>query len=483
MNENYIVTKSIRADSNFYQTWDRYQSDPKIYNERSNLHHKEILQAVQQNLLNENARVIDIFNLDKFHARLSELTTVFHENFFTHALAIKSQSISGILCFAQRNFGDNGPEKCRVGIEGASINEVVHGWNAGFDPKSICFDSPVKTPADLELAIAKGFHINLDNFQEMRVVAKILSRYPNTSSTFGLRINPVVGEGSIASLSTAGIGSKFGLIYHDQTFEEILGHFKSFEFLTGVHCHVGSQGCGMNMLAQGAKIVTELAERLNRNLGSNRVKIVDIGGGLPSNYQVEEETFKFQDYRNLLEKECPSLFSGKFRVITEFGRGMMAKCGITVTEIYNIKESDPEGSAIEKFRHQHKINSTLFSHVGANVFYQEVYQPVSFRRRFTIYGQDGSQKDIAKEKTIRYDIAGPMCFQGDYLCKGVILPKVHTGDLLVMHDTGAYAMNMYSKYNSLQSYDCYGYSEENGFKLMKAKQTREDCLAFWGPYE
>lgn len=483
MDKNYIVTKAVEADSDFYREWDTHQSDPKLYAERSNLHQAEVFQAVNHNLLNENAHVIDIFNFDKFHARLAELTTAFHESFFTHALAIKCQSISGILCYANRNFGDNGPNKCKVGIEGASINEVIHGLNAGFNPRSIIFDSPVKTPADLELAIAKNFHINLDNFDDMQVVANILPKYPETRSTFGIRINPLAGEGAIAALSTAGIGSKFGLIYNDQTFEELFGYYQKFEFLTGVHCHVGSQGCGLQMLSRGASIVTELAERLNKNLGRDQVKIIDIGGGIPTNYKGVEEAFKFQEYRDLLEKECPNLFSGKFQIITEFGRCIMTKCGVTITKIFSIKESDPNGSPIDRLRFEHKINATLFSHVGANVFYREVYQHLSFRRRFTIYDKNGVQKDITAKGTQRYDIAGPLCFQGDYLCKEVILPKVYKGDLLVMHDTGGYAMSLYSKYNSLQSHDCYGYSEQDGFKLMKAKQTREECLEFWGPYE
>ena len=44
------------------------------------------------------------------------------------------------------------------------------------------------------------------------------------------------------------------------------------------------------------------------------------------------------------------------------------------------------------------------------------------------------------------DLAGPMCFQGDYLAKEVDLPKAAAGDILAIHDTGAYTVAMYSKY-------------------------------------
>jgi len=44
-----------------------------------------------------------------------------------------------------------------------------------------------------------------------------------------------------------------------------------------------------------------------------------------------------------------------------------------------------------------------------------------------------------------YDIAGPLCFQGDFLVKDVQLPKVEAGDILIIHDTGAYTFSLYSR--------------------------------------
>ena len=43
------------------------------------------------------------------------------------------------------------------------------------------------------------------------------------------------------------------------------------------------------------------------------------------------------------------------------------------------------------------------------------------------------------------DLAGPMCFQGDYLAKEVELSAPLGGDILAIHDTGAYTMAMYYK--------------------------------------
>ena len=469
--------RKFATKEEYQKHWDHCQGNEQLYKTRAENHHPSLQAAIDQKLLNNETHVIDIFDFDKFHARLTDLTTAFHEDFFTHALAIKSQSISGILCYANKHFAG------KVGIEGASLGEVTHGSNAGFAARDTIYDSPVKTKADLEIAVQKNFHINLDNNDDMEVIQQLLQKYPNSTSTFGVRINPLAGEGAISTASTAGIGSKFGLIYCEETFDEILGYFKKYPFLAGVHCHVGSQGCSLELLANGARIITEAAEKLNQHLDNkNQVNIIDIGGGVPTSYDSEFDAVPFIAYRKVLEKICPNLLSGKYRVITEFGRAIFTKCGVTVTKVFSKKGSDANGSKIDQLRFANNLNPILFAHVGSNVFFREVYQPESWRRRFTVYNSDGSINQ--NQNMIKYDIAGPLCFQGDYLCKEVLLPdNVEKGDLLVMHETGGYSMSLYSKYNSLPSHDCYSWSENDGFKLMKPKETMDQVLNFWGPYE
>ena len=46
---------------------------------------------------------------------------------------------------------------------------------------------------------------------------------------------------------------------------------------------------------------------------------------------------------------------------------------------------------------------------------------------------------------IMVDVAGPLCFQGDYQARDVELPPAVDGDILAVHETGAYTMSMYCK--------------------------------------
>lgn len=87
--QKYMTSKPLKADADFYKNWHHFQGDASLYQQRSENHGGSLQQAVKQQLLNDSTHVIDIFDFDKFHARLEDLFTAFHEPFFTHAMAIK----------------------------------------------------------------------------------------------------------------------------------------------------------------------------------------------------------------------------------------------------------------------------------------------------------------------------------------------------------------------------------------------------------
>ena len=90
--------------------------------------------------------------------------------------------------------------------------------------------------------------------------------------------------------------------------------------------------------------------------------------------------------------------------MTEFGRSLLLKAGTTLSKVEYVKRWIVENTPI------------LLTHVGANQFYTEVYLPDKRRHRFDLADCDGKGKD---EEKILFDIAGPLCFQGDYLAKQV----------------------------------------------------------------
>ena len=153
---------------------------------------------------------------------------------------------------------------------------------------------------ELERAIRSGVVINLDNEHEMEMVDDLLK---TTCAGFcppsiGLRINPVVGAGSIAIMSTATKASKFGLPVTVETRSTILGLYSKYNWLNGIHFHVGSQGVDLELFVAAARFCVNIVEEIEALTGRSLVTI-DIGGGLSTSYTCpdEPENSSYELYR------------------------------------------------------------------------------------------------------------------------------------------------------------------------------------------
>ncbi|RLN13981.1 hypothetical protein BBJ28_00023797, partial [Nothophytophthora sp. Chile5] len=270
----------------------------------------------------------------------------------------------------------------------------------------------------------------------------------------------------------ATVTSKFGLPLTAETKPRLLAIFEQNPWLQGVHVHVGSQGCPLDLLAAGAKKAVAFAREINERVGKMQVSVLDIGGGMPTVYDGgEREAYDFQEYADAVRQQVPELFTSGFSsIITEFGRSIFVKPGVTVSKVEAVKDWAGQHIAVV--------------HVGADQFPRTAYLPKEWSHCVTVLDSQGHPKKDASADYIRQDIAGPLCFSGDFLAKQLLLPPIHVGDFLVIHDTGGYTMSMHSKYNSRQVSSLYAYSASASnnakFALLKERETTEETLACWG---
>jgi diaminopimelate decarboxylase len=109
--------------------------------------------------------------------------------------------------------------------------------------------------ADLELVIKQGVQVNLDNEHEIKLVDELLkTTCPWSGSSFGVRLNPVVGGGLLGMTSTATRASKFGLPITPETRNKVMDLYVKYEWLSAVHIHVGSQGIPLQKFVDGARV-------------------------------------------------------------------------------------------------------------------------------------------------------------------------------------------------------------------------------------
>jgi len=275
---------------------------------------EEILETAlcRKGLVDPDDSAVIFYDMDFIHDRVEKLISLFPPDAL-HAIAVKANPLPAVL--TKINL-------LGVGAETASLPELVIAMKSGFSNNKIVFDSPVKTIGELEFALKAGVHINADSLTEIGRIAEIRKRI-ESKSTVGLRINPQAGTGKIAITSVAGTYSKFGVPLLDFR-NEIINAYIENDFLTAIHVHVGSQGCELPLLIRGIKTVYELALEINQKLEilgkEHRIRIFDMGGGLPVAYKADDFPPSMEEYVGALKSEMPQLFDGTFSLITEFGR-------------------------------------------------------------------------------------------------------------------------------------------------------------------
>ncbi|MFG3508202.1 diaminopimelate decarboxylase [Streptomyces sp. NPDC047821] len=415
--------------------------------------------AVDQALLTGTEPVAALLDITGVRASAAALRAAFADVTdapVLHAFAVKASPLVPVL----RLLHEEG-----LGAEVASPGELALARAAGVTADRIVLDSPAKTPAELREALALGIALNADNPQELARLDTLLHETPSRSP-IGLRVNPQIGGGTIDALSTATATSKFGVALRDEGARaRVVRAYLDRPWLTRLHTHSGSQGVPLSLLVTGIREVYELAEEINAAAGRRQVDTLDIGGGLPVNFASDEETPTYAEYARLLAAEVPGLFDGRYGLVTEFGRSLLAKHGTVLARVEYTKTSGSRPIAV--------------THAGVQVATRTVYDPVSWPLRIAAYDAKGIPK--AGGPLVDQDVAGPACFAGDLLAVRRPLPLLAPGDVVAALDTGAYYFAHHYAYNSLARPGVYGFvAREDGsvrFATVRPPQTVAEIVA------
>lgn len=359
--------------------------------------------------------------------------------------------------------------KAGLGCEVASPGELELALTAGFPSARILFDSPAKTGSELATAIRLGVSFNVDNFEELTRVDELVADLDGPLPHIGIRVNPQTGAGVIGAMSTATPTSKFGIGLKDNR-DALIEAFAARPWLDQLHVHAGSQGLELEQIAEGVRLVVDLANAIARRAGRDQVRRIDVGGGLPVNFETDEFTPTFHDHRSALENSAPELFSGRFTLVTEFGRALTAKAGTLVARVEYTKSAGGRPIAI--------------THAGVQVATRTVFMPQDWPLRIEVF--DSAGDPCTREPAVQ-DIAGPACFSGDMLAVGRRLPQIAAGDLIALPETGGYYFSSHFSYNALARPAVYAVSTDGKgrrqWSLARRAQTMQEIVADAGEPE
>lgn len=327
-----------------------------------------------------------------------------------HAVAIKTNPHKQILTTILAHGFD---------LEAASIEEVELAFSAGAKPHQIVFDSPVKTRTEIQqCANHAGMQVNANSLSE-------LQRYrANLSCKLGIRINPGIDTGAPEMYAVSTDESKFGIPLTIES--EILAACLKHP-ITALHMHSGSQMSDLTVQMQAIRRLFELAKTIDAHRASHdnswRIDTINIGGGLPAEQDPEQPIMhSYAAQINELIAAYPT-----YQLRTEFGQWTHRAAGYALTRV----EYVGDGSV-----------PNIFVHLGADLFTRHVYAPAA-PLVFKVLNADGSEKTGFKQV---YNVAGPLCFAGDYLARNIELPTINEGDWLLIDNVGANTYGLWSRH-------------------------------------
>jgi len=302
-------------------------------------------------------------------------------------------------------------------LDTVSPGEVLLARQLGFGADRMLYTANNMTDAEVREVQRTGVLLNIG---ELSRLEKYGREFPG--SRLCVRFNPDVVDGDSAKTSTAGELTKFGILLQDaDTVKAIADRYNLT--VVGLHEHTGS---GLTM--------TESVYQSMRNLMAvatperfPNLEFLDFGGGFKVPYKPDESRVDYTamgaEIARLFRDFCRR-YGRDLEMRFEPGKYMVAECGYLVVEVNTLK--DNRGRRI----------------AGCNSGFPQLIRPV-------FYGAYHHIRNLSNPSGAAhvYDVVGNICETGDRFAEQRELPEIREGDLLAIHNAGAYCYSMGGVYN------------------------------------
>lgn len=303
-----------------------------------------------------------------------------------------------------------------AGLDAVSIEEIYLGLRAGYLPSEIMFTPNCVAFSEIREAVEIGVHINIDNLS-------VLEHFGNTygsSIPCCVRLNPHIMAGGHSNISVGHIDSKFGISIHQ--LRHILRITKNYNLkITGLHMHTGSDILDADVFIRGAELLYDAAREFPD------LTFMDFGSGFKVAYKegdivtpIEKIGKKIADS---FREFCKS-YGRELELWFEPGKFIVSESGKLLVSATTIKQT----------------TSTVF--VGVNSGQNHLIRPMFYNAHHHIENLSNSEGSLKL-----YSVVGYIC-ESDTLGFDRMIAEVREGDILSIHNAGAYGFTMSNQYNA-----------------------------------
>ena len=351
-----------------------------------------------------------------------------------------------------------------VMVDAVSRGEILRALAAGYqagqqgDGRSeIVFTADLFDAATLACVVEHGVPVNAGSIDMLHQLGAA-----SPGHAVWLRINPGFGHGHSNKTNTGGEHSKHGIWHTDlnAALDAIAQHGLH---LAGLHMHIGS-GVDYSHLQEVCGAMVALVKRAKEH--GHDLQAISAGGGLSIPYREGDATIDTAHYFGLwneARKQAEAIIGHPLGLEIEPGRFLVAESGVLLGTVRATK-----GAGSNHF-------------VLVDTGFNELMRPSMYG---SYHGMHLQRRGVGVLPAVRDSVvAGPLCESGDVFTQGdggVVLPRAlgdaQVGDLLVIHDTGAYGSSMSSNYNT-RPLAAEVLVDGAQVRLIRRRQTVEELLA------
>ena len=271
----------------------------------------------------------------------------------------------------------------------------------------IIYANPIKATDTLEQLDQYRPLVTYDNYEE---VNKIARHAPHAGLALRLR---VPNTGSMVELS-----SKFGALPGEAA--DLMAFARNAKLeVEGVSFHVGSQCTNIQNYVQALHLAASVfAEAKAREFD---LKLLDIGGGFPANYDDTVPAFKV--LAQAINTELDRLFPEAIEIIAEPGRFLVASAATAIAQVI--------GKAVRGGKLCYYVNDGVYQ-TFSGVIFDHCQYPL---------------KAFTKGPTLLCSVFGPTCDALDTISLAEQLPDMELGDYVYAPNIGAYSAASSTSFN------------------------------------
>lgn len=348
-----------------------------------------------------------VYNSNTIERQYNKLKNAFKQTDIKINYACKALTNVSVLKFL-RGLGS--------GLDTVSIQEVQLGLMAGYDPQDIIYTPNGVSLEEIQKAVEYGVIVNIDNISILEQFGHLYGdSYPVC-----VRLNPHIMAGGNSKISVGHIDSKFGIsIYQMRHLQRVIktNNIK----VTGLHMHTGSDILDIDVFIQGAGILLENAMEFED------LEFLDFGSGFKVKYSPDDNTTDVDLLGEKLEErlaEFSEKYGRELQIMFEPGKFLVSESGYLFVKTNVIKQTMATVFAGVDSGQNHLIRPMMYD---AYHHITNISNPEGTHRIYTVVGY------ICETDTFGWDRK---------------LNEVREGDILALHNAGAYSYSMSSNYNS-----------------------------------